>query len=76
MCQAFKSSYLKNRKQKIQINIKFSSETDITDDVLQGSEDGPLLFNLFINDLVLFIPYSLLIVAVQIRKNNEKTRKK
>ena len=75
MYQAFKSSYLKNRKQKIQINIKFSSETDI-DDVLQGSEDGPLFFNLFINDLVLFIPYSLLIVTMQIRKNNEKTRKK
>ena len=76
MYQASKSSYLKNRKQKIQINIKFSSETDIIDDVLQGSEDGPLLFNLFINDLVLFIPYSLLIVTMQIRKNNEKTRKK
>ena len=76
MYQVFKSSYLKNRKQKIQINIKFSSERDIIDDVLQGSEDGPLLFNLFINDLVLFIPYSLLIVTMQIRKNNEKTRKK
>ena len=76
MYQAFKSSYLKNRKQKIQINIKFSSETDIIDDVLQGSEDGPLLFSLFINDLVLFIPYNLLIVTMQIRKNNEKTRKK
>ena len=74
MYQAFKSSYLKNRKFKLISNLV--QKTDITDDVLQGSEDGPLLFNLFINDLVLFIPYSLLIVTMQIRKNNEKTRKK
>ena len=48
-------SYLKNWKQKMQINNKFSSERDIIAEVQQGSIDGPLLFNLFINDLVFFI---------------------
>ena len=48
-------SYLKNRKQKVQINIKVSSERDVIAGVLQGSIDGPLLFNFFINDLIFFI---------------------
>ena len=55
--EALKSmkSYLKNRKQKVQINNKFSSERDVIAEVLQGSIDGPLLFNLFVNDLIFFV---------------------
>ena len=49
-------SYLKNWKQKVQINNKFSSERD----VIAGLPDAPLLFNLFINDLTFFIEQTTL----------------
>ena len=48
-------NYLKNQKQKVQINIKFSSERDVIAEVPQDSTDGPLLYNLFINGLIFFI---------------------
>ena len=47
-------SYLKNRKQKVQINNKFSLERNLIAGVPQGSIDGPLLSNLFISDLVVY----------------------
>ena len=48
-------SHLKNRKQNVQINNKFSSERDVIAMVPQVSIDGHLLFNLFIDDLIFFI---------------------
>ena len=48
-------SYLKNRKQRTQINNNFSSEKNIITGVLQGFIDGAFLYNLFINDLIFSI---------------------
>ena len=50
---SFMCSYLKNRRQRVQINNKFSSLKEIAG-VPQGTIDGLLLFNLFIYDLFFF----------------------
>ena len=56
----FIRSCLKNRRQRIEINDKFSSLKKVMVGVRQGSIDGQLLFSLFINDLFLFICFSTL----------------
>ena len=53
-------SYLKNRKESVRIKTNYSSFLELLPGVPQGSIIGILLFNIFLNDLFLFIKKALL----------------
>ena len=54
----FMCSYLKNKRQKVRINNICSTLKEVIVGVPQGSIDRPRLFNLFINDLFLFLCFN------------------
>ena len=51
-------SYFTNRQKRVRVNSNFSMWEEIISGVTQGSILGLLLFNIFLNDLFLFVENS------------------
>ena len=54
----FMCSYQENKRQRVQINNKFSNLKEVVAGVPQGSTDEPLPFNLFMSGIFLFTCFS------------------
>ena len=52
---AYIYSYLSHRKQRTKVNKTFSAWSDIKSGVPEGSILGPLLFNVYVNDMFYFV---------------------
>ena len=55
---SFMKSYLTKRRQRVRVNSNFSECERIISRVPQGSILGPLIFNIFLNDIFLFVEIS------------------